>query len=87
MNRGNGFTEGLKHHTIRRHMDNLWVLGGEIIRSLNTFDEDESPAEESLRDSVGPDGGLHCSGFQYEWEMTSYDATCRRLHKFFVGST
>lgn len=78
--------KGLKHQTIRRHMDNLWVLGGEIIRSVSTNDEYGNLAAESLRDSVGPDGGPFCSGFQYEWEMTSYDTTCRKLHKFLEGS-
>ncbi len=78
--------KGLKNKTIRRHMDNLWVLGGEIIRSVSTYDEYGILAAESLRDSVGPDGGPYCSGFLYEWEMTSYDATCRKLHKFLEGS-
>ncbi len=78
--------KGLKNKTVRRHMDNLWVLGGEIIRSVSTCDEYGNLAAESLRDSVGPDGGLYCSGFQYECEMTSYDATCRKLHKFLEGS-
>jgi len=26
---------GLAPRTIRRHVDNLWLLGGEIIRELN----------------------------------------------------
>ena len=78
--------KGLTNKTIRRHMDNLWVLGGEIIRSISTNDEYGNLAAESLRDSVGPDGGPYCSGFQHEWEMTSYDATCRKLHKFLEGN-
>jgi hypothetical protein len=77
---------GLKNRTIRRHMDNLWVLGGEIIRSVSTNDEYGNLTAESLRNSVGPGGGPYCSGFQYEWEMSSYDTTCRKLHKFLEGS-
>ena len=28
-------SSGLSPNTIRRHVDNLWLLGGEIIRDLN----------------------------------------------------
>ena len=76
----------LKYKTIRRHMDNLWILGGEIIRSVSTYDEYDNLAAENLRDSVGPDGGPYCRGFLCEGEITSYDATCRKLHKFLEGS-
>jgi hypothetical protein len=44
--------------TIRRHVDNLWLLGGEIIRDLNyTPALRKVPAEKLLRDVVGADGG------------------------------
>lgn len=30
---------GLKGKTIKKHLDNLWLLGGEIIRSVSNDDE------------------------------------------------
>ncbi len=74
---------GLADKTIRRHMDNLWLLGGEIVRSVSMNDEyDISPAEK-LRQSVGEEGGPYCSHLDSESEVRSFDATCRKLHKFF----
>ena len=68
--------------TIRRHVDNLWLLGGEIIRDLNyTPALRKIPAEKLIHDVVGADGGpliYHGS----EDEQRSLDSTCRKLHRF-----
>src|SRR6516164_4837650 len=68
--------------TIRRHVDNLWLLGGEIIRELNyTPALRKTPAEKLIRDAVGADGGpLIYNGS--EEEQRSLDSTCRKLHRF-----
>jgi len=58
---------GLSSKSMRRHVDNLWILGGEIIRDLNY-----TP---SLRK-----GPLIHNGS--EEEQHSLDATCRKLHRF-----
>ncbi len=68
--------------TIRQHVDNLWRLGGEIIRDLN----DDPPrrkitADRLLRQAIHADGGpllYHGS----EDEQRSFDSTCRKLHRF-----
>jgi hypothetical protein len=72
----------LSPKTIRQHVDNLWLLGGEIIRDLNyTPALRKVPAEKLLRDAVGVDGGpLIYNGS--EEEQRSLDATCRKLHRF-----
>lgn len=68
--------------TIRRHIDNLWLLGGEIIRGLH---EDPSLRKvgvlKLLRNVLHEDGGplIHNGS---EDEQRSFDATCRRLHRF-----
>jgi hypothetical protein len=72
----------LSPKTIQKHVDNLWVLGGEIIRDLN---EDPSlrklPVERLLHDVIDADGGplIHNGS---EEEQHSFDSTCRRLHRF-----
>lgn len=75
--------KGLTRKTIRRHIDNLWVLGGELIRKLN-YDESlrESSAELLIADSVDEEGGPYCSGFFSDNERRSFDSTCRKLHKY-----
>jgi hypothetical protein len=72
----------LSPKTIRRHVDNLWLLGGEIIRDLNyTPALRKVPAEKLIRDAVGADGGpLIYNGS--EEEQRSLDSTCRKLHRF-----
>ena len=68
--------------TIRRHVDNLWILGGEIIRDLNyTPSLRKVAAQRLLREAVHADGGplIHNGS---EEEQHSFDATCRKLHRF-----
>ncbi len=79
-------SSNLSPKTIRRHADNLWVLGGEIIRDLN---EDPSLRKVStdrlLRKAVYEDGGplIHNGS---EEEQRSFDWTCRKLHRFLTQS-
>jgi hypothetical protein len=78
---------GLSKKTIQRHVDNLWVLGGEIIRDLN---EDPSlrkvPAEQLIRNVIYEDGGpLIHNG--WEDEQRSFDSTCRKFYRFLTLST
>ena len=75
-------SRGLKEKTIRKHMDNLWLLGGEIIRSVSLSDEYNIPPEESLRQSVDEVGGLYCRHLHSDYAEQSYDGTCRKLHRF-----
>jgi hypothetical protein len=51
-------SSSLSPKTIRQHVDNLWLLGGEIIRDLN-YDPAlrKVAAQRLLRDVVGADGG------------------------------
>jgi hypothetical protein len=67
---------------IRRHVDNLWMLGGEIIRDRN-YDPSlrKVAAEQLLRNVIYEDGGpLIHNGT--EEEQRSFDSTCRKLHRF-----
>src|SRR5271167_3578650 len=48
----------LSPKTIRRHVDNLWLLGGGIIRDLNCSPAlRKGPAAKLIRDVVWADGG------------------------------
>ena len=79
-------SSSLSRKTIRRHVDNLWILGGEIIRDLN---EDPSlkkvPVGRLLRDVIHADGGplIHNGS---EEEQRALDSTCRKLHRFLSQS-
>ena len=75
-------SSSLSPKSIRRHVDNLWILGGEIIRDLNyTPSLRKVAAQRLLRQAVHADGGplIHNGS---EEEQHSLDATCRKLHRF-----
>jgi hypothetical protein len=79
-------SSGLSGKTIRRHVDNLWLLGGEIIRDLNqTPSLRKVGVERLLRDLIHEDGGplIHNDS---EEEQHSFDSTCRKLHRFLTQS-
>ena len=69
--------------TVKRHLDNLWLLGGELIRSINMDPDDrEKTPMELLLDNIGDVGGPYCRHLDTDEEMKSYDATCKKLYKF-----
>jgi hypothetical protein len=75
-------SSSLSPKTIRRHVGNLWLLGGEIIRDLN-YDPSlrKLAAPQLLRNGVGVDGGpIIYDGS--EDAQYSLDSTCRKLHRF-----
>src|SRR3984893_10948333 len=75
-------SSSLSPKTIRQHVDNLWTLGGEIIRDLNyTLTLRRVAVQRILRDAVHADGGplIHNGS---EEAQRSLDATCRKLHRF-----
>lgn len=73
----------LSRKTIRKHIDNLWVLGGEIIRDLH---DDPSlrkvPVERVLFDLLDDEGGPLIHGCDSEEAQRSLDSTCRKLRRF-----
>jgi hypothetical protein len=75
-------SSSLSPKTIRKHVDNLRILGGEMIRDLH---ENPSPrkvaVDRLLRDVIHADGGplIHNGS---EDEQRSFDSTCRKLHRF-----
>jgi hypothetical protein len=75
-------SSSLSPKTIRRHVDNLWLLGGEIIRDLN-YDPSlrKMAAHRLLRNVIHEDGGplIHNDS---EEEQRCLDSTCRKLHRF-----
>jgi hypothetical protein len=73
---------GLSKNTIRRHLDNLWLLGGEIIRAVNTAGSYRVSPREELLKAIGPDGGPSCRHLDTQAAQRSFDATCRQLYAY-----
>lgn len=75
--------QGLAKSTMRRHRDNLWTLGGELIRCR--YDDDElanKHVKDALRQLIEGDGGPLMWPRISEPEQDSLDATCRKLDRF-----
>jgi hypothetical protein len=77
----------LSRTTWRRHGDNVWPLGGKVIRRLQMDGTlREAPVEQVVLDLIGDDGGPLLSHGQSEVEQRSFDATCRKLFLFLTQS-
>ena len=73
--------------TLRRHRDNLWTLGGELIRCR--YDDDDlakTHVKAALRQLTRDDGGPLMWPRITESEQESLDATCRKLNRFLRAS-
>jgi hypothetical protein len=72
--------------TLRQHRDNIWILGGEVIRRVQ-IDSGlrRRPVEQVVLDRIGDDGGPLLSHGQSEAEQHSFDATCRKLFRFLTA--
>jgi len=71
------------YNTVNRHLNNLWLLGGELIRSINMDPEDREKAPmELLPDNIDETGGPYCRHLDSEEQMRAYEATCKKLFKF-----
>jgi hypothetical protein len=71
----------LSRKTIRKHVDNLWLLGGEIVRDLNETPSLRKVSVERLLINAIAEGGpllYHCDSE----EQRSFDSTCRKLRRF-----
>ena len=78
--------QGLAPKTLRRHRDNLWMLGGDIIRRRQ---QDPSLRRHSVEklvfDLIEVDGPLIGPQIS-EQEQDSLNATCRKFYRFLTTS-
>jgi hypothetical protein len=69
------------------HRDNLWLLGGEIIRDLHQeLRLRRRPAYELVTSAVDGGEGPLLYGCTSEQEQRSFDSTCKKLYKFLSTS-
>ena len=73
---------GLTKKTIQKHVDNLWLLGGELIRDLQETPKlRKKPVSELIASLIENDGPLiyHCDS---EVQQRSFESTCRKLRRY-----
>lgn len=79
----------LSPKTIQKHVDNLWALGGEIIRDLH---EDPSLRRKNIKqilaDQIDDEGGPLVYAMESEEDQQRpFDSTCKKLHRFLSQSS
>ena len=78
--------QGLTKRTIKRHIDSLWALGGQIITDVNW---DESLRKQSAKDlvikAIGEEGGPVLRNPLYPEDQKPFDSTCKKLYKFLTS--
>jgi len=74
--------EGYSATTVRCHLNNLWAIGGEVVRQF-TYDPPlrRRSARQLLLDAVGADDSPLLPDAS-EPEQRSADSTARKLHRF-----
>jgi hypothetical protein len=73
--------------TLRKHRDNLWLLGGEIISGLHKSPRRRNwPMAQVVSAAVDDEGGPLISNSASEDQQRSFDSTCRKLYRFLKDS-
>ena len=80
---------GLSSKTSQRHVDNLWALGGEIIRDLNEDPSLRRKSMDQILDArIDEEGGPLVYAMESEEPLQrSFDSTCRKLYRFLSQSS
>jgi len=73
---------GRSPQTIQKHVDNMWVLGGEIIRDLNETPSLRKVAVERLLADLVEDEGPLLYHSDSEEQQRSFESTCRKFRRF-----
>jgi len=77
------YSEGLTRKTFAQYRDNLWLLGGTIIREVSLYGEYRYDPLEKLSESVANDGILPDHYDQMsESALRAFERTCRRFEKY-----
>ena len=74
--------QNLSRKTIRKHVDNLWMLGGEIIRDLNQTPSLRKVPVEELIFEVVQEGGPLLYHSESDDQQRSFESTCRKFCRF-----
>ncbi len=78
---------GRSRRSLRRYRDNLWLLGGEIIRDLHeTPSLRRQPIAQVIIAVIADGEGPLIRGASVA-EQSSFDTTCRRFYRFLTEAT
>jgi len=69
--------------TIQKHMNNIWLLGGELIDRV-VMDEElrDTNALDLVLEFIDGEGGPESTHNETEEEIRSFDSSCKKLYKY-----
>ena len=76
---------GLRKKTVKKHVDNLWVLGGEIIRDLQETPKLRKKPVSGIINTLLENDGPLLYHRDSEQQQRSFESTCRKLRRFLNG--
>jgi len=69
--------------TLRKHRDNLWLLGGELISDLHETPRlRKRPMEQVVFAALDDEGGPLISHSPFEDQQRSFHSTCQKFYRF-----
>ena len=79
-------SQGITEKTFRKHFNNIWLLGGEIVDGVNRDDDlRDKTGNELLLSFVDSEGGPWSRHNHNEEEQSSFDSSCKKLYKYLVS--
>jgi len=80
--------QDLSRKTLKEHIDNVWVLGGTIIKDVSILNEHKEDPLKRIIEAVENGGCLpeHSSRMS-EWELASFGKMCKKLEGFLKKSS
>lgn len=81
------YAEGVSRKTFTQYRDNLWLLGGIIIRNVSLCEAYQDDPLEKLAESVADNGMLPDHDDQMSQpELSTFKRMCRRFEKYLQAS-
>lgn len=77
---------GLTKKTVRKHVDNLWVLDGEIIRDLQETPKLRKKPASEIIDTLRENDGPLLYHRRSEEQQRSFESACRKLRRYLNGA-
>ena len=80
------YGQDLSRKTLKEYIDNVWVLGGTIIRDVSISNEHKEDPRQKILEAVEYGGCLpEPSASMSEWELASFERMCKKPEKFLKG--
>lgn len=79
--------QDLSRKTLKVYIDNIWVLGGTIIRDVSIYERHKRDPRQKILEAVESGGCLpEPSANMSAWDLASFERMCAKFEKFLKGA-